>query len=130
MAAGCLKKDIQVAHDLSRRFLNRLIKHQGHCYKTETVIDRIKPTLDAEFGETGLREYTWPWLKSPLSGFLMRVDLYYPDSGIVVEFNGPQHYQEIGYKNLEEVQIRDKVKYHLLKKHDVALMIITDENSI
>jgi len=128
--AGCTYCDIRLAHDLSVRFLKRLLEYEGHCYKTETVIDRIKPALDTEYGETGLREYTWPWLKSPLSRYSMRVDLFYPQINLAVEFNGPHYYKEIGYGNLDEVKARDRAKYGLLSKHDADLRIITDEESI
>lgn len=122
--------ETQLKYDISKRFLVRLLKYKGNCYKTETVIDRIKPNLDEYYGEKGEREASWSWLISPLSNYRLRVDLFYPQKNLVVEFNGPQHYREIGYKNLSDVQIRDARKYTLLKEHDINLRIITKESEV
>jgi len=127
---GLFKNEIRLKYDLSTRFLKRLLKYKGNCYKTETVIDRIKPGLDKYYGSSAEREYSWSWLKSPLTGTRMRVDLYYPGLNLAVEFNGPQHYREIGYGNLKEVQVRDKAKYKLLTNHAIDLRIITNEMEI
>ncbi len=121
--------------EISLRFLKKLIKYRGRCYKRETVIDRIKPILDKEYGERGIREKTWGWLKNPATNYNLRIDIYYPSSNIAVEFNGPQHYMRgkgirRAYGPLKKQQQRDSAKYRLLAEHNITLRIITHEDTM
>jgi hypothetical protein len=122
-------KEITQKYDISTRFYKRLLKYRGNCYKTETVIDRIKPKLDDYFQEIGIREKTFDWLINT-TGYKLKIDIFYLKSNIAVEYNGLQHYQEIGYGNLEEVQLRDKIKSSLLKSNGIQLLVFTSEEEI
>ncbi|MCR4284677.1 MAG: endonuclease domain-containing protein [archaeon] len=122
--------DICISYQISKRFLKRIIKYEGNCYKKETVIDRIQPILNKYLNSYSVREHTWSWLKSPQTNCALRVDLFYPELNLVIEYNGPQHYREIGYKNLEIVQLRDKAKYQLLEQYGIKCVIFTSEDEI
>ena len=40
-------------------------------------------------------EYTWDFLKNPITGYNLRVDAYFKNDNLVVEYNGRQHYEWI-----------------------------------
>ena len=58
----------------------------------------------------------------------LKCDFYLPDSNMVIEFNGKQHYEEVktwgGKEALNEVQRRDELKRVFLKSVNIKLLEI------
>lgn len=74
-------------------------------------------------------EKTFDWLRNPKTGYKLRLDAYFKNSNIAIEYNGPQHYEIDGYytKNKEDLEYRrelDLLKCQLLKEYDIKLITI------
>lgn len=58
----------------------------------------------------------------------LKCDFYLPDSNLVIEYNGKQHYEEVatwgGKETLNEVQRRDELKRVFLKSVNIKLLEI------
>lgn len=59
----------------------------------------------------------------------LRIDAYYPEANIAVEYNGPQHYYIDGFytkteEDLKHRQRLDKLKADLIKEHGIKLIVI------
>ncbi len=74
---------------------------------------------------------TFPWLKHYNNGKSragsLRIDLFYPQYNLCIEFDGEGHFQQIDWKkggneSLEEVQKRDRLKDRLIQKHGLKLL--------
>lgn len=75
-------------------------------------------------------------MRNDKTGRPLFIDAYFPNSRLAVEYNGPQHYEEVlMYANpndtLEDRQYRDKLKFKLLRQHNIIPMAIkyTDDIS-
>lgn len=72
-------------------------------------------------------EKSWPWLLSPHSNRRMRVDIFLPELGAAIEYDGRQHYSVAFAGNesfLQKIQERDREKDRLLAMHLVPLLRI------
>lgn len=74
---------------------------------------------------------TFPWLKHHENGKkrvgALRVDLFYPQYNLCIEFDGEGHFQQIDWKkggneSLEEVQKRDQLKDELIQAHGLKML--------
>lgn len=84
-------------------------------------------------GEEPEKEKKFDWLinkelKRPKQS-PFRIDAYYPNANIAIEYNGPQHYYVDGrYTKTEEELARrqrlDKMKCDLIKEHGIKLIVI------
>lgn len=86
-------------------------------------------------GETPIKEKTFDWLINKATNQKLRIDAYYPNSNIAIEYNGPQHYYIDGRftKNQEALDYRktlDMIKYDLIKQHGIHLIIIHFKDKI
>ena len=78
-----------------------------------------------------LTEYSFDWLISS-KGYLMPVDIYFPEYNLIIEYNGQQHYKPVDFGGGKEdaklkfkAQVeRDKLKYKLIKEHNINLLVI------
>lgn len=90
-------------------------------------------------GEEPEKEKKFEWLinkelKNP-SQSPLRIDAYYPNANIAIEYNGPQHYFVDGlYTRTEEDLIKrkklDKLKADLIKEHGIKLIVIHYKNKV
>lgn len=117
-------------------------------YRKEVGCD--EPTLDwgespsAKFainkfteviGENPIKEKTFDWLLNKATGQKLRIDAYYPNANIAIEYNGPQHYYVDGRytKDEEALEYRktlDMIKYDLIKEHNIHLIVIHFKDKI
>lgn len=72
-------------------------------------------------------EKTFSWLKYENNS--MYIDGYFKSSNLAIEYNGIQHYKHIEYfdkdiKSFERRKDRDRVKYELLRKNNIKLIVI------
>lgn len=86
-------------------------------------------------GESPVKEKTFDWLINKATGQKLRIDAYYPNSNIAIEYNGPQHYYIDGKltKDQEALEYRktlDMIKYDLIKQHDIHLIVIHFKDKI
>lgn len=86
-------------------------------------------------GEAPIKEKTFDWLINTKTNQKFRIDAYYPDANIAIEYNGSQHYYVDGRytKNQEQLEYRmmlDKTKYDLIKQHDIHLIVIHYQDKI
>lgn len=78
-----------------------------------------------------ISEYRFDWLISD-KGYVMPVDMYFPELNLIIEYNGQQHYfpvdfgcgEEIACARYEAQRRRDKLKYKLIEKHGFNLLIV------
>lgn len=90
-------------------------------------------------GEEPIKEKKFDWLinnelKRPKQSPL-RIDAYYPNANIAIEYNGPQHYFVDGIytkneKDLIKRQKLDKLKADLIKEHGIKLIVIHFKDKI
>lgn len=74
-------------------------------------------------------EQTFDWLINPTTGSKMRLDGYFPNLKIAIEYDGIQHYEYIPkldktYENFLKRQERDKIKNQLCKENNIKLIRI------
>ena len=99
-------------------------------------IDKFTKYLNEE----PIKEKTFDWLINEKTGLKLRIDAYYKNHNIAIEYNGPQHYKVDGLYTKDEEQLKyrqnlDYLKYELIKAHGIKLVIIhymdkVDENYI
>ncbi|MCK9482999.1 MAG: hypothetical protein M0R34_01380 [Candidatus Marinimicrobia bacterium] len=79
---------------------------------------------------TIIRYKTWPWLISPISGYCMNVDAYFPEFNMALEYQGKQHFEPIEYfggiESFNNQIVRDIRKKELLKEHGIYLIEIKE----
>ena len=85
--------------------------------------------------ELPIKEKTFDWLRNPITNYKLRLDAYFPHSGIAVEYNGPQHYQvDSAYtkteKELEYRQFLDKAKIDLCREHGIKVITVHYKDKI
>ena len=86
-------------------------------------------------GEEPIKEKTFDWLLNKATNQKLRIDAYYPNANIAIEYNGPQHYYIDGLytKDQEALDYRktlDMLKYNLIKSHGVHLIVIHFKDKI
>lgn len=86
-------------------------------------------------GEAPIKEKTFDWLINTETNQKLRIDAYYPNANIAIEYNGPQHYYVDGRytKTEEELNYRinlDQSKYALIKQHNIHLIVIHYQDKI
>lgn len=70
------------------------------------------------------------FLKNPVTGENLELDLYNPDMKLAIEYNGSQHYHfnSFMHKNsrdkFQNQQYRDLIKKDLCKKQDITLIVV------
>jgi len=79
--------------------------------------------------ESPIKEKTFKWLKNPKTNMSLRIDAFYPNANIAIEYNGPQHYFSDGFytKNEQELTYKqnlDFLKQQLIKAHGIKLVVI------
>lgn len=85
--------------------------------------------FESYLGESPNREFTFDWLRNPLTNRKLPIDAYFPKHNIAIEYNGPQHYQidNLYTKTQEDLDYRqnlDKIKYQLIIDHGVNLVVV------
>ena len=78
-----------------------------------------------------VHQKTFEWLK--YKSFLY-LDFYLPEYNLAIECQGLQHFGIVkkgkrAFDNLEEILVRDKIKYELCKKHDIKILYFCNEDS-
>jgi hypothetical protein len=77
------------------------------------------------------RQKTFPWLKNVKPGMkrpgVLRIDLYYPEYKLCIEFDGEGHFREISWgkgrdESLEDIRLRDELKTKLIKEHGLNML--------
>jgi len=75
------------------------------------------------------REKRFDWLRSPITNYHLRVDVFYPEHKLCVEFDGEAHFKPIQFlpnqdpeKGLERVQFHDTLKNELIPKNGLKLL--------
>lgn len=78
-------------------------------------------------------ELTLDWLRNPKTNLPLPVDAYFPESNLILEYHGPQHYQEGhwhnsrgGSESIEEIQYRDKQKKEMILSKGINYVNIYD----
>lgn len=72
-------------------------------------------------------EQTFDWLINPETGSKMRLDGYFPNLKIAIEYDGIQHYEytpklDKTYESFLKRQERDKIKNQLCKENNIKLI--------
>lgn len=75
------------------------------------------------------REKRFNWLRSPITNYHLRVDVFYPTYGLCVEFDGEGHFKPIQFlpnqdakKQLERTQFHDSIKNKLIPENGLKLI--------
>lgn len=76
-------------------------------------------------------EHRFSWLTSK-KGYVMPVDMFFEDIGLVVEFNGEQHYMPVQFGGSKEDAVlkfkrqrtRDRLKYSKILGKGLALLVV------
>ena len=81
------------------------------------------------------KEKTFSWLKNPETNYKLRIDAFFPEHNLAVEYNGPQHYRlyKRYYSSEEKLEKRkklDKLKNDLLKEHGIKVVWIHYKDKI
>lgn len=78
-------------------------------------------------------ELTLDWIRNPKSGSPLPVDAYFPNSNLMIEYHGPQHYMDNHWHNsrgenesLKEIQYRDKLKKETIISKGINYACIYD----
>ena len=71
-----------------------------------------------------VKEYTNPTLTNPKTNYLLFIDFYLPTLGIVIEYDGKQHYKNENKEELASQKYRDDIKTKWCKDHKVKLLRI------
>lgn len=82
-----------------------------------------------------VKEKSFPWLKNEETGKKLRIDAYFEDLKVGIEYNGPQHYinTPLYYKNKGELEHRqklDKLKIELCKQHGIKIISIKYDDKV
>jgi len=66
------------------------------------------------------------WLVNPKTGYLLEVDIYFPNLKVAIEYDGKQHFEPVCFggisesqakENLKNTRTMDKLKNKLIKNH-------------
>lgn len=81
-------------------------------------------------GEEPIKEKKFDWLKNPQNGYSLRIDGYFENHKLAVEYNGPQHYElDTQYmpteKHLEHRKYLDALKEQLCSEHGIKVVWIS-----
>lgn len=80
-------------------------------------------------GEEPIKEKRFKWLYYKRANNKLRIDAFYENLNLAVEYNGPQHYFIDGHytksqKDLERKQEIEKYKIKLLQDHGIKVIVI------
>ena len=78
-----------------------------------------------------INQKTFEWLKYKSSLYL---DFYLPEYNLAIECQGLQHFGivkkgKMAFDNLDEIFVRDKVKYELCKEHGIKILYFCNEDT-
>jgi len=75
------------------------------------------------------REKRFNWLRSPITNYHLRVDVFYPEQKLCVEFDGEAHFRPVRFlpgqdkeKDFEKIKIHDAVKNELVPQNGLNLL--------
>ncbi len=75
------------------------------------------------------REKRFNWLRSPTTNYQLRVDIYYPNLKLCIEFDGEQHFKPIKFlpnqdaeEQFEKTKFYDSIKNELIPSHGLKLL--------
>lgn len=115
--------------------LENACKEFGAIYKQEApnrskFCQEVEAFMNMMLGCTCIQEKRWRWLKYKN---MLAVDMFYQDYGLVIEADGPQHYEMISYfyaneDEFKEAQKRDQIKNIEIPKHGLTLLRINKNN--
>jgi hypothetical protein len=99
------------------------------CYLTKIHAsypqERITRFLE-DLGFVIESEKRWEWLRNPVTGAQLRIDIYLPEQNVAIEYDGELHRRDWGSSGrLEKVKQRDAAKNALLRQHGIPLLRIT-----
>ena len=97
----------------------------GESPSARFAIEKFSNALN----EQPIKEKRFSWLVNTENNAQLRIDAYYPNANIAIEYNGPQHYLVDGiYTKTEEELIKrqalDKLKADLIRRHGIKLIVI------
>jgi len=100
-------------------------------YKSQERLTRI---LESLFNMRAETEKTFPWLRSP-RGAALRIDIYFPQLSLAVEYNGKQHAEFPNYfhktaKDFRYAAMCDAWKYKALTDRGIRLIVFTYKDKI
>ena len=99
-----------------------------HSSAEEQLVLRILSSL---LGEQPTRQLSFPWLTNPSTSQRMRLDAYFPNHNLAVEYDGKMHRKFIKFFHSTEqefldLQQRDRIKEQLVREHGMLFMRIVD----
>jgi len=117
------------------------LKHQGtwcsKCSGSNSLGERAcKITLEQLFGKKFNKTRGLDWLRSPISGARLELDMYNKELRLALEFQGRQHRDplHLWFKDNEnlfkQLQERDALKARLATEHGVTLLTIDSGQKI
>ncbi len=100
-------------------------RKSGQSSHANWVINRFSKII----GEEPIFEKRFEWLRNPLTNRILPVDAYFPNSNIIIEYNGPQHYKvDNMYTSTEEKlayrKNLDKIKYKMIEDKKIKLIVV------
>jgi len=125
-----LVRIIEVQRDVWRR---KKLEQRRHQEKKKSVYgkkqEQIKNIVNKLFYPHEFISIRPDWLKNPLTGKNLEIDLYNNDFKLAIEIQGQQHYKKNDKFHLTEEQFenqkkRDIIKKELIKKNNIKLIEI------
>lgn len=142
--------------DISYNVLDQEAKYSSTCYYERfNGINNLKKSLGIEIkphkcdesanytikkfeiylNEVAEKEKTFSWLRNPTTNQKLRIDAYFPEHNIALEYNGPQHYKTdtMYIKTQEELEYRqylDKLKISILAAHGIPTITVHYKDKI
>ena len=112
-----------------QKYLNdKNVKKRNEKINQRSYENRLRRILQNYFN-TEFIKVRPEWLKNPITGRNLELDIYSPILNIAVEFNGQAHTQYLPYFHKSEQDfknqvLRDQIKMRKTKDHGVKLIVI------
>lgn len=114
---------------IAKKIYDKVIRYDSVQWVNEKkTVDLVLEVLKTN---NIIRYMSWAWLKSPVSGFNMNVDAFFPEFNLALEYQGLQHFQPIDYfggeSSFKNQCFRDSKKKELLKQHNITLLEVNKD---
>lgn len=103
----------------------------GESLDAKYVINKFSKALN----EIPIKEKKFDWLLNPVTNQQLRIDAYFLNSNVAIEYNGPQHYIVDGLYTTTKEQLiyrqnLDFLKYQLIREKGINLIVVSYKDKV